>query len=127
MNFNFYFLCFLSGLIGIFFNIFAVKIPAVKKAAKVGNAPFSYTAYFQDELAALLASFLTVIAFLILLDEVVAYQPAILPYLKVAFFFVGFTGASIVIALLGKAQDKINAIVDVKTDIADGKQILRTF
>jgi hypothetical protein len=122
MNFTTYLLCFLAGLLGILFHIFAVKLPAIKQQAKVANMPFSYSAYFQDDLAAILGSLLTVVILLVVLDELVAFKPAVLPYLKAAFVFVGFTGSSILISLLGKAQDKINQVVDVKTDVADGKK-----
>lgn len=124
MTFNTYLLCFLAGVLGILFHIFAIKLPAVKERARVANMPFSYSAYFQDDLAAVLASLLTVVILLVVLDELVAFKPSVLPYLKFAFVFVGFTGSSILIAVLGKAQDKINQVVDVKTDVADGKKPL---
>lgn len=121
MTINFYILCFISGLCGVLFNVFAIKIPGVKKLAKVGNAPaFSYKTYFEDDLAAILACFLSVIVFLVVLDEILAYQPAIMPFVKIGFFFVGISGSEIIISLLGKYEDKIHAVIDAKTDIADG-------
>lgn len=119
MTFSTYLLCFLAGLLGIAFHIFAIKLPATKTRATVANMNFSYGAFFQDELAAILASLLTVIILLVVLDELVAFKPAVLPYLKFGFVFIGFTGSSILIAILGKASDKINAVVDVKTNTAD--------
>lgn len=119
MTTNTYIMCFLAGLLGILFHLFAVKIPSTKTRATVANMKFTYSAFFQDELAAILASFLTVIIFLVLLDEFIAFKPDVLPYVKAAFVFVGFTGSSILIAALGKASAKINTIVDVKTNLAD--------
>jgi hypothetical protein len=121
MNLNTYVLCFIAGLLGILFHIFAIKIPAVKERARVANVKFSYREYFADDLAGMLASLLTVVILLVVLDELVAFKPAVIPFIKFGFVFVGFTGSSILIALLGKAQKKINDIVDVKTDKADGK------
>jgi hypothetical protein len=112
-------MCFLAGLLGIAFHIFAVKLPATKTRAQVANMAFTYTAFFQDELAAILSSLLAVIAALVALDELVAYKPDVLPYIKVGFIFIGFTGSSVLIALLGKASSKINAVVDIKTNISD--------
>lgn len=119
MTFTTYLLCFLAGLLGIVFHIFAVKIPAVKQAAKVGNIPFTYSAFFQDELAAILASLIMVFIFLIALTEILAYKPDLKNYLIGGFVFVGFTGSSLLVSILGKATAKINAIVDAKTNIAD--------
>ncbi len=121
MTANTYIFCFLAGLLGILFHIFAIKIPAIKERAKVANTSFSYSAYFKDDATAILASLLTVIILLVVLDELVAFKPVVVPYLKAGFVFIGFTGSSILIALLGKAQAKINQVVDVKTDIADNK------
>lgn len=120
MNFNTYLMCFVTGLLGIFLHIFAVKIPMVKQQAKSANMAFSYITYFQDELAAILASLISVVICLALLNEIVAFKPEVVPYLKFGFLFVGYTGASLVISVLGKAQEKINCVVDVKTNIADG-------
>ena len=120
MTFSTYILCFVAGLLGIFFHIFAVKMPAVKTSAQVGNVPFTYRAFFQDELAAILASLLMVIILLVVLQEIIAYQPAVVPYLKAGFVFVGYTGSSLLVSWLGKAQDKINSIVNIKTNTADG-------
>jgi len=121
MTISTYLLCFVAGVLGILFHIFAVKLPAIKTQAKVANLKFSYSQYFQDDLAAILASLLSVIILLVVLDEVVAFKPTVMPYLKFAFVFVGFTGSSVLIAILGKATAKVNAVVDEKTNIADKK------
>jgi len=113
--------CFLAGVLGIAFHLVAIKIPAMKKRAKVANEPFDFRKYLKDDIAAILTSVLTVLIALIVLDEALSIKPAIQPYLKAAFVFVGYTGSSILIALLGTAQNKIDKIVDTKTDIADKK------
>jgi hypothetical protein len=116
-----YIWCFLAGLLGLSFYLFAVKIPGVKSSAKVANMPFSYGQYFTDDLAAIMASLFSILILLVVLDEVVALKPIVLPYLKAGFVFVGYTGSSLLVKVLGKAQTKINDVVDTKTDIADKK------
>lgn len=113
--------CFSAGLLGILFHIFAIKIPAVKSRTKVANEKFNVGQYLQDDLAGIITSVLSVLILLVVLDELVAFKPVVLPYLKAGFVFVGYTGSSILVALLGKAQSKINQVVDIKTDKADGK------
>lgn len=122
MTLQTYIWCFVAGLLGILFHLFAVKIPAVKNQAKVANLPFSLKDYITDDLAGIVSSVLTVLVFLVVLDEVVAFRPSVLPWLKGSFIFVGFTGSSLLIALLGKATGKINEVVNIKTDVADGKK-----
>ncbi len=116
-----YIWCFLAGLLGLLFYLFAIKIPTVKNNAKVANMPFSYGQYFQDDLAAIMASLFTILILLVVLDEVVALRPNVLPFLKAGFVFVGYTGSSLLVKVLGKAQSKIDEVVDIKTDKADGK------
>jgi hypothetical protein len=121
MTFETYLWCFLAGLLGLLFHLFAIKIPSVKTSSKVANLPFSYRQYFQDDLAGILGSLLAVLVFLIVLDELVAIKPIILPFLKIGFVFVGISGSAILIKILGRAQKKINDVIDEKTDKADGK------
>jgi len=113
--------CFVAGLLGILFHIVAIKIPSMKKRAKVANEPFDFRVYLKDDAAAIAASVVTVLILLVTLDEVLNFKPAIQPYLKASFIFVGYTGSSILIAILGTAQAKIDKVVDTKTDIADKK------
>ena len=121
MTIETYVWCFLAGLLGILFYIFAIKIPSVRQRSKVANMPFKISEYLQDDLAPIMTSVLTVLILLVVLDELVAFKPVVVPYLKAGFVFVGYTGSSVLVALLGKATAKINEIVDVKTDKADGK------
>lgn len=113
--------CFLAGVLGQLLHIFAIKVPAMKERAKVANEKFNLLEYLKDDLAAVLSNVLTILIFLVVLDELIKLKPAVEPYLKVGFVFVGFTGSSILISLLGRAQKKLNQVVDEKTNIADGK------
>lgn len=117
-----YLLCFLAAFLGMVFHVTAVKIPGVKKSANVANMKFSYSAFFEDELAALLANLCVIFIWLLVLGEAVAYKPFILPYIIGISVLIGFSGSSLLLALLGKAQNKINDIVNVKTDISDQVQ-----
>lgn len=121
MNIQTYLWCFLAACLGLLFNLFAVKIPSVKARAIVANMPFSYGQYFKDDATAIISSFLTILIYLFLLKELVAWKPVLVPYIIGASVFIGFTGASLLIAVLGVAQGKINSVVNVKTDISDGK------
>lgn len=114
-----YLLCFVAGLLGMAFHIFAVKVPGVKASAKVGNIHFDYGAFFQDELAAIIATVLMIFILLLVLNEIIAFKPEVEPYLKAGFVFIGYTGSSLLVSWLGKAQSKINSIVDAKTNVAD--------
>lgn len=114
--------CFVAGVLGIILHIVAIKWPSVKKRAKTANEPTDFKSYLKDDAGAISASVVTVLILLVALDEVLGLRPAIANYLKLGFVFVGFSGSSVLISLLGTAQSKIDKIVDIKTDKADGKK-----
>lgn len=122
MTTQLYIMCLLSGLLGIAFHVFAIKIPSVKVRAKSANMPFSIGAYLKDDLTAIIASIITVAIFVVAIDEIVGYNPSLIRFIKFGFAFVGYTGSSLLILAFGKFGGKINDIVDAKTDIADGKK-----
>jgi hypothetical protein len=115
---NTYIFCFIAGLIGILFHI-CLKIPEMKKRFKVANIEFSLSKYFQDDMWGIIASIVTVIAAIFILDEIVDFYPALLKWSKFFFIFIGYTGSSLLVTALGKTADYVNKIVDVKTDVAD--------
>lgn len=115
-----YLYCFLAGLLGMLFHIFAISMPAVKARQQVANMNFTMACYFKDEAAAIVANLLTLLIVLITLNELVAFKPEVIPWLKIGFVLIGYTGSSLLITVLGKAQAKINNVVDVKANEADG-------
>lgn len=119
MTVSTYIMCFLAGLLGMLFHIFAIQMPAVKTRAVTANMQFSIRGYFKDEAAAIIANLLTILILLVVLKELVAFKPEVLPYITAGFVFVGYSGSSVLISLLGKAQAKINTVVNIKTDISD--------
>lgn len=116
-----YIQCFLAGLLGILFHVVAIKLPRLKKRFKAANVEFSFKAYLKGDALALISSLVTVIIVVYLLDELAGLKPAILDYVKFLFVFVGYSGSSLLIGALGKADTYVNKIINEKTDIADEK------
>ncbi len=121
MNLQLYVWCFSIGLVGILFHMFVIKLPSVRERARVANTKFSIGQYLAEDWVGLGASLVTLIACLLFVDEVLKWKPSIIDYIKFAFFFVGYTGSSILLKFLSQAEKRINNVVDVKTDKADGK------
>lgn len=116
-----YIYCFIAGVLGIMFHVFAVKLPALKRRSEVANKQFSIRDYFADDWIGLGSSIIAVLFAVLALKEIVEYRPGVVKYVKYLFFFVGFTGSSILLAVLSKTDKAINALVDKKTNIADKK------
>ena len=117
-----YLFCFLAGLSGICAHVLFIKLPELKKSSKVANRPFVLSGYFSDEWLALASSVLTILIAMLVIDEIIKWQPFVIDWLKWFFVFIGYTGSSLLQAALGKTADKINQVIDVKTNIADGIQ-----
>lgn len=112
--------CAVMGLLGITAQV-CVKVRNLKIRASAGNAEFNISSYFKDDWPAILLSCVAVAAMIIGLDEVLGYKPEVAKFMKWAFLFVGYTGASLLNAFFSKAEKKIMGTIDEKTNIADNK------
>lgn len=121
MDSKLYIWCFALGIIGVLFHIFAVKAPAVKSRAEAANLPFSLSDYLRKDSLAIISSLITVIAAVLLVDEIIGYNPSLVRFIKFFFLFVGYTGSSLLITVLGKFDSYTKTVVDAKTNIADKK------
>lgn len=110
---------FLCGILGLAFNVL-VKLKALKARSQVANVKFSALSYFQDDYITLLLSVVAIIISLFCVRSAVIYKPELESYLNAIFIAIGYMGTSLITAFLSKAEDRINTIIDKKTDIADG-------
>lgn len=116
---NLYLDLFIGGLIGIMCHVFLLKLPALKRRADKANTSFSVGAYFKNDWLTLVGSLLAVVVAMFVLDEILAFKPSIEKWLKFSFIFIGYTGSSILQGIFSKTENKIQKIVDEKTNKAD--------
>lgn len=114
-----YIVCFALGILGVLLHIFGMKLPAVRKRAKDANLPFTIKDYLSEDYPAIIASMITVVIAVLIIDEMVGYNPSYMRYIKFFFAFIGYTGSSILIGAFGKFDKGISAIVDAKTNELD--------
>lgn len=110
---------FLAGSLGMLLQI-CMKIAKLKSESKAANHTFVFKDYFRNDWPAILGSLVSVAIAVVCIDELLAAKPGIENYIKWFFVFVGFTGSSIIQSVLSVTSRKIQAIVDLKTNIADG-------
>lgn len=119
MTVNTYLWCLAAGLLGILLFIFTKRVPAMKERYRVANENFTVSQYLKDDSTGIFSSLIAVAIALVLIDEFIIVYPKVTPFLKGGFVFVGYTGVSYLVGILGKAQDKLNKVIDAKTDLAD--------
>lgn len=123
MDTRLYIWCALLGLLGIAFQTL-LKINKLQQQSKLANHEFHFADYFKNDMVTVLLNVITLAVAIIAMDEIVKYKPQVLAYIKWCFFFIGYTGSSLLNSVLSKTQAGLNKIIDAKTDLADyGKSI----
>lgn len=110
----------LAGILGVAFKT-TQKIMGLQKTFAKSNEVFVFSKYIKGEAGAILSSIIAVIIAAISIDEIAAFRPQVLTYVRLFFVAVGWMGADILISLLGTAKKYILNIIDRKTNVADGK------
>lgn len=109
----------ISGSFGVLLQVF-LKIQSLKKQASAANMQFVFKKYLNDDWPTIAASFLTVGLCILFLPDILAMRPDALKFGRIGFAFVGYTGSSIIQMIFSATSKKILAIVDLKTNLADG-------
>lgn len=110
---------FLAGAMGICLNIL-FKIQDLKKQSKIANHKFSLSDYFSDDWTTITISFVVVGIAIFTIKELLVAKPELEKHVKWFFIFVGYSGSSLIQAVLSAYTKKVAAIIDIKTNIADG-------
>lgn len=118
MTFQLYLTCFLVALVGMLLHA-VLKLKSLQDKARLANVQFKASQYFIQDWLSHTASILTIIMFLIFVDNILHWKPQVLGYLKVGFAFVGYTGSDIASRIFGVVNKKINTAIDYKTTVAD--------
>ena len=118
-----YAFCLIAGLLGVAIQILA-KLISLQKKAKAGNAePITLKSYLKDDWAAVSLGVIFLIACIFILGDkgVRNYEDLYENWSRSIFLFVGYGGSDLAVRVFGRASEKINQVIDKKTDIADGK------
>ena len=122
MSLTLYLECFLVALVGMTLQTI-LKIKSIQQKAIAANIKFAISDYFKQDWGSILASFVTVVLFLLILDDILKWQPSIVNYVKIGFAFVGWTGSDLANRLFSVIDGKIRDIIDTKANKADGVQV----
>lgn len=98
----------------------SLKLRSLQVKSKAANLDFRMKDYFIDDWLIIVSCFLTIVLFLLFVDEVAKFNGKIMDFVKIGFGFVGYTGSDVASRLFSFADKKINSVIDYKTNIADG-------
>lgn len=114
MNFQLYLACFGVALVGMALQI-VLKLKSLQDKAAAANVEFNARIYFRKDWLSTVASLLTIILFLLFIDNILKWKPAVVDFLKIFFGFVGYTGSDIASRLFSVVNKQINNVIDLKT------------
>jgi hypothetical protein len=114
MNLQLYLACFGVALVGMALQI-VLKLKSLQDKATAANVEFNARIYFRKDWLSTIASLLTIILFLLFIDNILKWKPAIVDFLKIFFGFVGYTGSDIASRLFSVVNKQINNVIDLKT------------
>lgn len=114
-----YLICFLISMLGMVFSI-VMKAVALQKKARISNASFNGWKFLKDDWLSGLSSLLFIGIVLVIISEVLHWKPVVIDYIKIIFVFVGYFGSELGSRLFSATNKRLNAIIDEKTDKADG-------
>lgn len=118
MTISLYVNCGLIGLLGLVFAVL-MQLKSQRDKAKVANLQFTMAGFFADEWINFSISLVVIIIGLVLIPTVVGWKPAYIPFVRPAFLPIGYMGTDIILKLFGVVNKRLNAAIDVKTDISD--------
>jgi len=98
----------------------SLKLRSMQVKSKAANLEFRILDYFKEDWLSITACFLTIILFLLFIDDVLNINDKIIDFVKIGFGFVGYTGSDVASRLFSEVDKKINSVIDYKTNIADG-------
>lgn len=110
----------ICGILGVVFQS-CLKYVTLSTKAKAGNVHFGIRDYLTEDAAGIIASFASVLIWLFVFGEVTAKYPLLVGFTRSSFVAMGSFGSYILQLVLSKASKRITDIIDVKTNIADGK------
>lgn len=109
---------FLAGFLGFLF-ITISKMQSLKTDAEKANLTFVYKEYFKKDLLSIVLSFLSLLIWQLLFNEVAVKYPAITSFVRISYFVMGAFGSWIVQAWLSKTKQWVRGVVDDKTNELD--------
>ena len=106
-------------ILGQMLQLFWLKIPSLKKRAKVANYKFSVKDYFSEDWHLIAGTQVFGAMAVLGLNELTHWRPEILDVVKWFFAAIGAFGSSVVLSKLSVFEKKLSNVIDFKTNIGD--------
>lgn len=116
-----YIQCVLMFIGGQAIHLFLIKVPAIKTRCTAANKPFKWSEWWGADWNIIIGTQIIGALIILGLDEIIYWKPNVLDYVKWFFAGMGAFGSTIAMAKFSQFEKTLNSVIDLKTDIADGK------
>lgn len=113
--------CVVACLIGNICHV-AWKFHGLYVDHKKANEHYSFGQFLKDDKVPLIVDLILSFALVYVADEFIVDNEWIMNKIKIVFLFIGFTGSYITMQLMSVGTKKFRAMIDEKSNIADGKR-----
>lgn len=111
--------CVVMLVLGQALQIVLFKLPSLKKQARIANKQFTIKEWWCEDWNAMVGTLIIGAMVTIGINEVVAWKPFLLDYLRWFYGLLGFCGSYVVLSVASTYQKKLMALLDVKVNLAD--------
>ena len=108
----------LCGVLGVLAHCL-IKANSLQTDATKANMDFKFTDYIKKDYLGIALSFVSVIIWLLLFEEVALKYPGISNFVRASFVAMGLVGSYLIQTMLSKAKQQIRSKVDKATDELD--------
>lgn len=122
MNTSTFFLliqCVLMFIFGQCVHLLLVKMPALKKRVRAVNKKFLFREWWDEDWNIIIGTQFIGAMVIIGLNEIVAWKPEILEYVRWFFAAVGAFGSTIAMSKYSQYEKTITGLMDIKSNISD--------
>lgn len=113
--------CIIIYVLGVVLHLTWLKIPSLREKAKMANVEFSLRTWWLEDWYTILGNIALGGILVFGLNELVAWKPEIMNYVKWFFAFMGTFGSNIAANKFGKFEKILNAIIDEKLKVYEEK------
>lgn len=111
----------LTGFLGVLLHTL-VKMDNLKKKFENANEVFVLSKYIKQDWISIVSSFVSIFILVLVVPDIIKLQPDVSKMLRIIFGLSGWMGSSLIQGLFSGTAKRITNIIDIKTDIADGKE-----
>lgn len=106
-------------ILGQALHLFLIKVPSLKSRARAAGKPFSWKDWWCEDWNIVVSTLIIGAMVTIGMNELAAWKPEILDYVKWFYGAIGAFGSTVAMAKFSQYEKKLLSVIDIKTNVSD--------